>query len=292
MYTERPPTPKQPFDLARVLASAVVASAVLASPAESVDALSVAHSLCLPTGRPNEFLDKLYRRQRRVFLSLLIAGGVLLACMIGLSIYMRNIPWQAPGRMALVVAAMVCLVLAIVCFVLAAMGTEGFYGSALRGQLDRLQGPDLAKPQFVKISYPPELISKERPVTADVGYVVCAPAQRRIVIEGVLLRHIIRAEDVLDFGQVQSTDLAAELLNKTGTHPDGIPRAFLSGLVQPLEDTGSHLIRLGYRIGDAARIDERTHLILDLEQDSIRADILRALGRQPLHRAIHRALTG
>ena len=106
------------------------------------------------------------------------------------------------------------------------------------------------------------------------------------------MRHIIRAADVLDFGQVQTTDVAAELLNKTGTHPEGIPCASLSGLVQPLEDTGSHLIRLGYCIGDQTRIDHRTHLILDLEQDSIRADIWRALGRQPLHQDIRRALAG
>jgi hypothetical protein len=263
MATYPQPILDPPFDRQSVVTRAVQASAALVDVSRPVHSLDACHSLCLWTGMPNEFLDALFQRDRRIFLALAGTGCVLVLCFVGLGVYLGRVPWGAPNRMTLLVVALACPVVALVLFVLAAMSSGWLYRHAIQSRLDELQGaPNVSRPEFVKIEYPPDLRSKDRPITSDVAYVLCAPAQRRIIVEGVILRHIIRAEDVVELAQVETTDLA-----------------------EMVEDTSSHLLRLTYRI------DAQTLLTVGLEQDSLVADYLvRRIGRQALFDRIRTAL--
>jgi hypothetical protein len=237
------------------LVAAKAASTALVADSQPVEPLRVPRSLCLPTGNTNDDLALLFRRQRTVMIGLVAAGCLLLAALFGLAMILGRIPLGAPNRNLLVALALACLAAAVVCFVLAAMGSGWLYRKSLRPRLDYYQVvANVPRPAFVEIEYPPLLTSTAEPTVSDVGYVVCAPQQRRIVVEGFLLRHIIRAEDVLDLREVET---AAEM----------------------------RLLRLEYLI------DPQTRLIIGLAHDSIRADLMhRYFGRQALRDRIRQAL--
>jgi len=257
------------FSVQRVLADAVAASAALVDVSRPVNALSVPHSLCLQTGKSNEFLGALFRRQRMVFLGLLGAGCLLLLVLFGLSRYLAGIPWGAPNRMLLLAAALVCLAAALACFVLAIMGSGGRYRKIVQPRLSELEGaPDLSKPEYVEIEYPAAVASASPAVTSDVGFVVCAPQRRRIIVEGVLLRHIVRAEDVVELQQVEVAEGTATTKIESSSGPASSPS-----------------MRLQYRIGG------QTTLVIGLQQDSIAADLMRqCFGREGLAKKIRQAL--
>jgi hypothetical protein len=228
-----------------------------------LDPLAVPHSVSVPTGRREEYLEQLYRGNRRLFLSLLATGAVLLVGMVGLSLQLGKIPWGAPNRLLLVAVAITMLAAALGCFVAAAMGSGWWYYREVRPRLATYRGtPGLARPRFVNVEYPAAISQTSRLVTSDVGYVICAPAQRRIIVEGVLLRHIIRAEDVLELKEVETADIAG------------------------IDNTANHLFRVHYRIqGDVG-------LVISLEDDALAADYLREwLGIKPLAKGIRSALS-
>ncbi len=261
MSTQKP-LPWEPYDLATEIARAVQTSLRLTGGAP-VRPLEIDHSVCLPTGRSEEFLKQLYRRQRRIFLGLIATGIVLLAALGGLAMHLGKIPWGAPNRLLLMFVAGGLLAAALVCFVIAAMGCGWWYGHAIRRRLNEYcEIPGLTRPRFVNIEYPAAISQTSRPVTSDVGYVICARAQRRIIVEGVLLRHIIRAEDVLEMKEVETADIAG------------------------IDNTSSHLFRLHYQIKDAVG------LVIGLEHDSLAADYLRDwLAVQSLFAGIRAALS-
>jgi hypothetical protein len=250
------------YDLATEINRAVDASRQLAGYLP-IQPLDLGCSACLPTGRPAEYLEQLFRHERRIVLGLLATGGVLLMGLVGLSMQLGKMPWGAPNRMLLLVAAMGLLAAAVACFLIAVMGRGWWYRRAIARRLDQYRGRlGLTRPRFVTIEFPAAISQTSRPVTSDVGYVLCARAQRRIIVEGVLLRHIIRAEDVLEMKEVESASIAG------------------------IDNTQSHLVRIHYRIqGDVG-------FVIGLEDDSLAADFLRDwLGIKPLFGGIRAALS-
>lgn len=235
--------------LKSILSSAVDASKKLVDTERPIDVLNVAHSVSIATGQPAEYLGELFRRLRKIFLGLLVAGGVLLAGVIGLGLYLGRVPAMAPERPLLITFVGVFLAGSVFCFVAAAAGNGWFYRRRLQPQLAGLSDKaDVSRPTFVEIEYPPNVASINDVITSDVGYVFCAPVHRRIVIEGILLRHVIRAEDVVDVQMVEAAPHS----------PGGPTRA----------------LRVHFRIGGEAE------LIVGMQHESLWGDFVRSVTRR------------
>jgi len=256
----------QPADTQNVVLSklrllrACVASAAVVDAERGVEPLNSVHSLSLRTTRTPEQLVARFRRDRKVSVWLAGVGIALLVALFAAALLFDLLPRGAAVRNHVVLGARVLLPISIVCIVASAMGNSWLYRIEFRAEL-RSWGwqLDLSRPAFVEIEFPLEAESDAAPMPWDVGYVICAPLHRRIVIEGFIWRLVIRAEDVLSIARLDTGH--NELL------------------------TPDRTLRIRFRVASDVE------LVIGLQEDTLRAYSLRKyFGREPLFDRIEDAL--
>ncbi len=251
--------PRSGRSLRDFLADATVASRQLVDVERQVDVIRVPHSLCLQTGRENDELNQLFQDGRKVMIRFVALGCLMLVCLFGLATYLSGVPAAAPNRWALVVAAIICLVVGCAFFVLAAMGNGWQFRKTLLEQTETYQGElSAVESGFVEIEYPSEFESTDEPVVSDAGFLYSAAEQNRVIIEGVLLRHVIRSQDVIDIRAIET---------------------------ETVVDEPAVSLRIKYRIGD------HMVMVIGIHHDSLLADFLQKyFRREPMIVAIESVL--
>jgi hypothetical protein len=182
-------------------AEAAEASVALMEDSGQADPLEVGVSLCLPTGHPLSLPERL----RRSVNSWLVAGSVLLVVAMGIGMFHEDLRYEWGNRLWLAVA--------VLC------GVGGCYGIMLsfkrvgvppRKYLGRRRDglralPGVSRVFSVDIE-DASTFTKQTKAPKDLGFLGLDPVNRRIVIEGVVHRYVIRAEDVICIESVRFRD--------------------------------------------------------------------------------------
>jgi hypothetical protein len=247
-----------------ILSDALAASGRVVDLRREIDLLQVNRSLTMSSGHDEQFLATLLRRQKCV-----VIGGAAVGCLLLVGLYviaqkLGGLQWGAAGRPLWLAGAAACLVGAVLCFLVPAMSADWFYRPYLQTRVGELRASPLhfTRPRFVQVEYP-QIFADSPGVVSDVGYLSCAAGCRRIIIEGVLLRHLIRAEDVSRVELVASEQSAGPV---------------------DLDDCRS--LQIHVEVGDGVE------LIIGVIQDSLIADVMQKyLGRETLFAQIRKSLS-
>ncbi|MHC4400725.1 MAG: hypothetical protein ACYTG0_13700, partial [Planctomycetota bacterium] len=180
-------------------AEAAEASVALMEESGRADPLEAGLSLCLPTGRP---LSSLEGHRRRI-VGRLVLGFVLLALAAGIGIWQEK--WTLAPLGLWFAVAVLCTVGGVACIALAAARVAVPPRKLLGRRLDDLRAsPNLSQVLPIGVE-DASTFTTSKIVPEDLGYLGLDPVGRRIVIEGVVHRYVVRAEDVIRIGTVRAT---------------------------------------------------------------------------------------